>query len=156
MQKYTSYVPAEKRFRLHLQSVLGFVHTYLLSVEANMFPDDGIEKVMPDKKFTELLLRIEKAGDTGEIGLSSNNLLTIYSSYAIMNKLLFSHYGFTMFHKFEGGISEGHFLKEFPAYRQHYKSGNDHFIEDIEKKFPNLKGLKELKLQIAGLLNEFN
>src|ERR1017187_4315806 len=135
MQKYTSYVPDGNVVRQHMLAVFHFMFTYNELVKQNYFPDDGIDKVMPVSKYNELAIRIKKGGDNGEVGLSSNNLLTIYASYALMNKLLFSHYGFTMFGKFEHGIREGHFLKEFPAYREHYTSINAHFIEDIEKKF---------------------
>lgn len=156
MQKYTSHIPPEKLFRDHLITVLTFVHAYCFAVKAKLFPDDGFENVLPLKRIEELRNRLLKAGDSGELGMSSNNLLTCYAAYALMNKLLFSHYGFTMYGGIEKEINEGHFLKEFPAFRGHYSRINIHFIDDIEKKFPSLKGLKELKIQIGEFLKQFN
>lgn len=149
-QTFTAALPQVPEFRHHIKMTLHFLNAFLLMAEVKNFPDMGIEKIVTRTQANELHDRIKEAGNN-RVELSTEEVLAIYASHNIANKILVSDYDEIICNEILKRVSEDSHLKTFQAYRNHCITANNHMIKDIETKMPDLIGLAELKEKLTIL-----
>ena len=145
----TITIPPIEEYRIHLRMVLSYMLAHFIGTPDGEKPPIDFRGMITEEAINKLMDKLAKAKPAKSLKITIGDILLLYTSFVLMNKILVSDYDEIIATPLLKLLPDDHPLKQFNDFRDEMISINNHLITNAEEKLHTQKRIALLKERLA-------